>query len=148
MNDDMEELVEKLIYLVPTLEKRVIKSLDIGLKSNVSPLQYRALFILNDEGILSMSELSKKMFVSKQQVTMVIDKLIKLELVERILNKDDRRIINVKISDNGIKAIISFKDEIMKGIKPRLSLLSEEDFNKFLVSLNCIYNITEKLIWN
>lgn len=148
MNDDMEELVEKLIYLVPTLEKRVIKSLDIGLKSNVSPLQYRALFILNDEGILSMSELSKKMFISKQQVTMVIDKLIKLELVERILNKDDRRIINVKISDKGIKAIISFKHEIMKGIKPRLSRLSEEDFNKFLVSLNCIYTITEKLIWN
>jgi len=142
---EMEELVKKLMYLIPTLEKRLVKTLDINIKCNLSPLQYRTLFLLHDLGALSMSELSDKIFVSKQQTTIIIDKLIKFELVERILNKDDRRIVNVKISERGMKAIMEYKAEIVNDLKSRLKVLNEDEVKKLLRAIDDIYDITKKI---
>jgi DNA-binding MarR family transcriptional regulator len=142
---EMEELVKKLMYLIPTLEKRLVKTLDTNIKFNLSPLQYRTLFLLQDLGALSMSELSDKIFVSKQQTTIIIDKLIKFELVERILNKDDRRIVNVKISERGMKAIMEYKAEIVNDLKSRLKALNDDEVKKLLRAIDDIYDITKKI---
>jgi DNA-binding MarR family transcriptional regulator len=142
---EMEELVKKLMYLIPTLEKRLVKTLDTNIKFNLSPLQYRTLFLLHDLGALSMSELSDKIFVSKQQTTIIIDKLIKFELVERILNKDDRRIVNVKISERGMKAIMEYKAEIVNDLKSRLKVLNDDEVKKLLRAIDDIYDITKKI---
>jgi DNA-binding MarR family transcriptional regulator len=142
---EMEELVKKLMYLIPTLEKRLVKTLDTNIKCNLTPLQYRTLFLLHDLGALSMSELSDKIFVSKQQTTIIIDKLIKFELVERILNKDDRRIVNVKISERGMKAIMEYKAEIVNDLKARLKVLNDDEVKKLLRAIDDIYDITKKI---
>ena len=146
MDQHIEELIEKLVYLIPTLEKRLIKSLDIGCEPNLSPLQHRAIFILHDEGMLSMSELSKNMSVSKQQLTIIIDKLLKANFVERVYNKNDRRIINVKLSEEGNNFLCLFKTKIVKDMHLRVKALNEDEVNTLLNAIDDIYNITKKLI--
>ncbi len=146
MDQDIEELIEKLVYLIPTLEKRLIKSLDIGCEPNLSPLQHRAIFILHDEGMLSMSELSKNMSVSKQQLTIIIDKLLKANFVERVYNKNDRRIINVKLSEEGNNFLCLFKTKIVDDMHLRIKVLNEDEVNTLLNAIDDIYNITKKLI--
>lgn len=146
MKNDIKELIEKLMYLIPTLEKRLIKSLDIGVEPSLSPLQHRTIFILREEGMLSMSELSRELSVSKQQLTIIIDKLMKVGFVQRVYNKNDRRIINIKLSEEGDDFLCLVKMKIEEDMQQRIKVLNEDEVNTLLHAIDNIYNITKKLI--
>lgn len=146
MDSDIEELIEKLVYLIPTLEKRLMRSFDMGSEPNLSQLQHRAIFIIHDKGILSMSELSLKMCISKQQLTIIIDKLMKVKLVERVNDKSDRRIVNIKLSEEGNKFLGLFTMKIEKDMRMRIKALNEDEMKTLLHAIDDIYNITKKLI--
>jgi len=146
MDNDIEELIEKLVYLIPTLERRLMRSFDMALEPNLSPLQHRAIFIIHDESILSMSELSLKMCISKQQLTIIINKLMKVELVERVNDKTDRRIVNIKLSEEGNKFLGLFRMKIEKDMRMKIKALNKDEMKTLLHAIDDIYNITKKLI--
>ena len=52
---------------------------------------------------LTMSQLSKELMVSNGNVTGVIDRLSKSNLVRRVRSQDDRRIQYIELTDTGVK---------------------------------------------
>lgn len=144
--ENIEELVYKLLLLMPTLQKRILKSNDVTVNSKLSPLQFYLIVILNENGILSMSELSKNICISKQQLTPMIDKLIDVGFVERSFNKNDRRIINVKLNDKGLEFLNGTKIKMSESLTKKLNLLSKEDVDKLLASIDTIFEVTRKLV--
>lgn len=145
MENNLVEVVDKLILLLPTLQKRLVRPLEIELKPCLSILQYNALLIMKNNETLTMSELSNKMFISKQQLTPMIDKLIDNGLVERIPNMKDRRIINVKLTEGGYEFLRSSKTEMTKSLKKRMEVFDENEVTTLLKAINDIYDITKKL---
>ena len=145
MENNLVEVVDKLLLLLPTLQKRLIRPLELEINPCLSILQYNALFIMKNNETLTMSELSNKMFISKQQLTPMIDKLIDNGLVERIPNKKDRRIINVKLSAGGYEFLRFSKAEITKSLKKRMEVFNEDEVKTLLKAINDIYDITKKL---
>ncbi|WP_010236694.1 MarR family winged helix-turn-helix transcriptional regulator [Clostridium arbusti] len=145
MNNSLEEVVDKLLLLLPTMEKRLIRPLELEIKPSLSLLQYNALFMMKNNEILTMSELSNKMLISKQQLTPMIDKLIDNGLVERMINSKDRRIINVKLSEGGDKFLRDAKSEMTIKLKKRMEVFNKNEMNTLLKAINDIYDITKKL---
>ncbi|MDF2504217.1 MarR family transcriptional regulator [Clostridium sp.] len=145
MNNSLEEVVDKLLLLLPTMEKRLIRPLELEIKPSLSLLQYNALFMMKNNEILTMSELSNKMLISKQQLTPMIDKLIDNGLVERMINSKDRRIINVKLSEGGDKFLRDAKSEMTIKLKKRMAVFNKNEMNTLLKAINDIYDITKKL---
>lgn len=145
MENNLVEVVDKLLLLLPTLEKRLIRPLELEIKPSLSILQYNALFIMKNDGILTMSELSNKMCISKQQLTPMVDKLIDNELVERMTNEKDRRIINVRLSERGYNFLNDSKVEITEALKKRMEVFDQNEVNTLLKAIDDIYNITKKL---
>lgn len=145
MENNLVEVVDKLLLLLPTLEKRLIRPLELEIKPSLSILQYNALFIMKNDGILTMSELSNKMCISKQQLTPMVDKLIDNGLVERMTNEKDRRIINVKLSERGYNFLNDSKAEITEALKKRMEVFDKDEVNTLLKAIDDIYSITKKL---
>jgi DNA-binding MarR family transcriptional regulator len=145
LNNSLEEVVDKLLLLLPTMEKRLIRPLELEIKPSLSLLQYNALFMMKNNEILTMSELSNKMLISKQQLTPMIDKLIDNGLVERMINSKDRRIINVKLSEGGDKFLRDAKSEMTIKLKKRMAVFNKNEMNTLLKAINDIYDITKKL---
>mgnify|MGYP003365970252 CR=1 FL=1 len=145
MENNLVEVVDKLLLLLPTLEKRLIRPLELEIKPSLSILQYNALFIMKNDGILTMSELSNKMCISKQQLTPMVDKLIDNELVERMTNEKDRRIINVRLSERGYNFLNDSKAEITEALKKRMEVFDQDEVDTLLKAINDIYSITKKL---
>ena len=84
---------------------------------------------------LRMSELSKRLMVSGGNVTGITDQLEQEGLVQRILDRDDRRAITVKLTDTGLKRFRRMAAHHEQWIVELLGGLSQEDKQAMLAML-------------
>ncbi len=59
--------------------------------------------LFKDGGEYSMGEICKDLFISRPNVTAIVDHLINKNLVVRGYCKTDRRVVNISLSDQGKK---------------------------------------------
>ena len=115
---------ENLISIHPLLSKSFTKS--IRTKTNLNPGSLYVLGVLRRHDILSMSEIGCKLSMPKPHVTNLVDKLIAEDMVERLLDPKDRRIVNIRITEKGIADFNAIKLEISQELRIRLEKLSAE----------------------
>lgn len=75
--------------------------------------QFGVLCALRAEKIASISDISHALNISKQQMTIVIDKLVKNNLVQKTIDYNDRRRFLVSLTDKG-QAILAKQDDVVK----------------------------------
>ena len=93
----------------------------------ISPHQYNVLRILKGRFPESYcnQEITKRMIDKSSNATRIVDKLLEKKLVSRTEDKVDRRLVNIKITEDGLKLI----DEInlnSEGYHAALIALGEE----------------------
>jgi DNA-binding MarR family transcriptional regulator len=115
------------------------------LNSNITPGAYYVLHLLAREGELSMTEIGEKLFISKPNVTTLIDKLIEKGFTERLADKKDRRIIKIKVTRKGLAFVEKSKKEFSHQVKKKLLTLSDEELKKLCVSFQTIKEILTKI---
>ena len=105
---------------------------------------YMALRFLS-KGDLSMSELGKRLYRSKPNMTPIIDRLIEEKKVERFEDESDRRMVMIRLTSEGKKFMAEKNIEIKNSIKKNLIKLSEEDLDKLCSSFGEVKRIISKL---
>lgn len=82
---------------------------------------------LKRHGTQSMSDIGKCLSMPKPHVTVIVDKLIDEGLVERQSDPNDRRIVNILITERGFSVFETIKKEISENLKLKLTKLNEEE---------------------
>lgn len=141
----LERIAFDMFTLAPLFQKKLFKPEDDGSHCGITRTHFHALFILEEYGTLPVSDIGKKLMVSKPNMTPIIDRLISEGLVERLPHKTDRRVINIALNDRGRQFIIQNKRMIKDKLKARLSSLSEEDLDVLLQSLENMRDIIMKV---
>jgi MarR family 2-MHQ and catechol resistance regulon transcriptional repressor len=114
----------KLARSFSVFNKRVISQIrSFGL----TQAQFSVLECLNHLGPLTIGELCTKMLVSGGNMTVVIDNLEKQELVERVPSKEDRRAIQVKLTEKGEKLIEQIFPQHARYIAQMASVLTPQE---------------------
>lgn len=114
-----QNLLEMLIF--------VHEYLVDNMRASMSPNHYRALLMLKHFGPDNMGSLAKKIAVSKQQMTPIIDRLAKDELIVRMPSEADRRIINIALTDKGEALLKSNLDKCHALIRDKLCANATEE---------------------
>jgi len=117
----IESVIENLISIHPLLSKSFSRS--IRSKTNLNPGSLYVLGVLTTHGMLSMSEIGCKLSMPKSHITGLVDKLIAEDLVERLYDPKDRRIVNVHITEKGAADFNSIKHEISQELRLKLQKL-------------------------
>jgi len=141
----LEEISLNALLLFPLLKR--LFSGDPG-EPALAPLRnqtYHILRILERSGPFPVSSIGKQLIVAKQNMTTLIDKLMKESLVERRLDSRDRRVINVFITKKGKKFLQESRQRLKKIASQNLSELSEEDTESLYQALKTIRTIGQKL---
>jgi DNA-binding MarR family transcriptional regulator len=94
-----DRAAEDLLALIPFYHKHIIKT-GFGI-TGLQAAQYRVLGVLMKAGTLPMSEIGRRLYISKPYMTALIDTLIEREFVERRPGLTDRRVINITITEQG-----------------------------------------------
>ncbi|MBC2580759.1 MarR family winged helix-turn-helix transcriptional regulator [Clostridium sp. DJ247] len=140
----LDILTERIFEFGPIVTRKLFK-FDIQSEGMRPMNQMMVLGTLHEEGSLPVSEICKKNYISKPQMTAIIDKLIKEELVERFHNKEDRRIINISLTDKGKEYASCVKETLRSNMKNKLLCLSNENKIKLLNSIETAINILKSM---
>ena len=139
-----ERIAENLIALLPFYHKKIFRP-GIGI-TGMQAAQYRTLGILIRESTcLPMSELGKRLYMSKPYMTKLIDQLIQDGLVQRIPDIRDRRVINIAITAEGRRHLKQAASLYKENIKNILSDLDDQDLEDLCQSLEKLRNIISRI---
>ncbi len=119
-------LIKEIAVYVNILNSRIKKGFFDRLQANginITPEQYLVLDILWDQQSLSQQNIADIIQKDKNSVTKIIDSLEKKELVRRVVDKKDRRINKIELTDDAValekkttEVAISFMNDAVKDI--------------------------------
>ncbi len=138
-----DKAAEDILALMPFYYKNIIKP-GHGI-SGMQAAQYRVLGVLLKDGTLSMSDIGKRLYISKPYMTVLIDTLIDDGYVERLPDPGDRRVINIAITQRGKKHLREGSAIFKNELKDLLSKLDETDLEELCSSLKNLRRILEKV---
>jgi DNA-binding MarR family transcriptional regulator len=118
-------IADNLISIHPLLDNSIFKP--IKHQSSVTPVGMFVIGSLKRNGTQSMSDIGKCLSMPRPHVTVIVDKLIDEGLVERRKDPNDRRIINILLTESGVAVFENIKLEINENLKIKLSKLNEEE---------------------
>ncbi|WP_409302039.1 MarR family winged helix-turn-helix transcriptional regulator [Peribacillus sp. SCS-155] len=109
-NKSMEHVaeIEKELRYVSSLIKQ--KGREILSDYNITPPQFVALQWLFEVGDMTIGELSTRMFLAFSTTTDLVDRMEKNELLMRVKDSKDRRVVRIHLLDEGKRII----DEVIK----------------------------------
>jgi len=146
MEDErLDKMVDDLYLFFPLFRKKIFKHKKRSHQGKMPHSYYHVLKLLAKSGDLPMSEIGRKVHISKSNMTSLIDKLVDKGLTERLPDQNDRRVINISITDKGKNILSDWRKYSNDEIKKNLSVLSDEDLEIFYDSVANIRDILYKL---
>jgi DNA-binding MarR family transcriptional regulator len=140
----LESIADDILASFPILFRRVSKEKGHpGAKRLDQSLP--VLGVVLNHGPMPMSEIGRKMGISKPYTTVLVDRLIKKGLVERALDASDRRLVNIKLTTAGRDTFKEFRKYAREIVIRNLSSLTSDDISAFYSSMRTIRSITSKL---
>ncbi|MGG0736563.1 MarR family winged helix-turn-helix transcriptional regulator [Niallia taxi] len=105
---DMIAIIEKDMRYISGIIKQ--KGREILSNYTITPPQFVALQWLFEDGDMTIGELSNKMYLAFSTTTDLVDRMEKNELVQRVKDPNDRRVVRIHLLDEGKRLI----DEVIK----------------------------------
>ena len=117
---DSEVYVRELLALTPLLFRNMFQAGPP--KPVLPPTQVQGVLLLSVAPKLSMTQLAQRLHISRQQLTQVVEELVRKGLVEREKSPENRRVVLVCLSEKGR----CLADEILRNNAERLADVLQE----------------------
>ncbi|HVT01725.1 MAG TPA: MarR family transcriptional regulator [Patescibacteria group bacterium] len=95
-------------------------------------LQFAALNYIKDQPNIPVSDLCSHLQLSKSSATQLVERLVKSEFVERVDDKEDRRIIRLVITKNGEARLFDIKKNMVDKLKKIFSKIPAKDTRELI----------------
>lgn len=128
----IELLLRSICFDIKQRGREILADFDI------TPPQFNALQFLVDEGELTVSELSSRLYLAPSTITDLIDRMEKNSLVIRVRDTKDRRIVKIQVQEKGnrlISQVIAKRCDYLSGL---LKGMPQEDMERFIGYLDSI----------
>ena len=113
--------------------------------SDIAPHHLMIMKALQDSEMLHSSEIAETVAIARPQMTHSIDKLIKLGMVERQSGVEDRRKIDIRLTQQGRDTLEKLDGIIKVRMKEKLLGFSDDEMEKLAASFEYIAETFSKL---
>ncbi len=113
----IEENLRRVCYKIKKKGREILNDVDI------TPPQFEALQYLRNEENLTIGELSSRMYLACSTVTDLLDRMERNELVRRVKDENDRRIVRIVVLQKGhdlIKLVMENRINYVESILTQL----------------------------
>jgi DNA-binding MarR family transcriptional regulator len=124
----VEIIAQNLMAIHPLLYKSITKPLRS--KTSITPGGMFVMDSLKRHGTLSMSDIGKCLSMPKPHITVIVDRLIEEGYVVRQNDSNDRRIINISLTDKGLIDFEDIKQALSETLKSKLVLLNDQELEQ------------------
>ncbi|NEU05792.1 MULTISPECIES: MarR family transcriptional regulator [Clostridium] len=141
-NKNLKLIAKDFLTIVPLFQKKLVKRNCNFSQDNLNHSHFQVMATLKFYGKQPISEVSKRLFISMPNMTKLLNKLIEKEMVVRLPDDKDRRIINIELTPKGEKYLDEKYNEVLDTLTSKFSTLSEDQIDKLALS---IHNLKEVL---
>jgi len=122
--NEYQKTVVNLIYTYNWMNEKTKQIFERG---DVTPQQYNILRILRGAGKpLSTLQIRQRMLDKMSDTSRIVDRLVKKELVQKVICKTDRRLVDVTITDAGLQ-LLDQLDSYNEEMDALLGNITEEE---------------------
>jgi len=140
----IDSIIDNLFIILPFIHRKLLRIDFEGVNKNISRLHFAIMDVVNQQR-LPMSEIGKRLFLPKPQMTHLIDHLIELGIVERQPDSRDRRITNIVLTDTGKTALGECKQLVRDNIRQKLDRLQGEQLTELSILLKRLRELGSSL---
>lgn len=136
-HDTNVALIEKELRYISGIIKQ--KGREILTEYKITPPQFVALQWLFEDGDMTIGELSTKMYLAFSTTTDLVDRMEKNQLVKRVRNEEDRRVVQIHLLTEGeriIEEVIEQRQSYLKSVLNTFTMEEVETLQKNLVKLH------------
>jgi DNA-binding MarR family transcriptional regulator len=142
---EFERIVDNILIYYPLFYRKIKMSVDHENQRSKSAGYYQILGTLKVHGTMSISEIGRVLCISKPNMTILIDNLVKNGHVTRSAHKTDRRVTNIDITTPGTHFLMESRKIVEKIIDNNISNLNSEEYRALANSLDTIRNLVFKI---
>ncbi|MGX8797372.1 MarR family winged helix-turn-helix transcriptional regulator [Fusibacter sp. JL298sf-3] len=143
---DLEVLMEEVLVLVPTLNKRFLREDELFKSEGLYPSHMQIMMLLSEHKQMTMSQISKGIHVINSNLTPLVDKLIKLGYLKRHPSNLDRRVVHITLTASGRKQVEKHKEYVKELLGSRLEELSDEEVEQFINQVKGISKVVHNCV--
>lgn len=133
----LQDLVREIIYQIRRLmQAGELYTKELSKTYQVSAPQLHCLLALYEHGPLPPSQIARHIMVKSSTVTGIIDRLEQKGLVTRLRDSPDRRVINIELTETGMRLSQNAPPPIQHKIVDGLTRLPEGEIEQIILSLS------------
>jgi DNA-binding MarR family transcriptional regulator len=150
MNSEiLGRLAPDLLSLPPLIfrlvRRKLVMSAAAETDADIKLIHFEILKLLKEQGTLHPAEIGGKLQIAKAQMTHLVDKLEEKGFVIREMCSDDRRTINITLTEKGNKVLEEQDNMVIKAVLDNMSSLSDAELEVLSNSLRTLRDILLKL---
>jgi DNA-binding MarR family transcriptional regulator len=125
---------EAFVNLIRTADRLMSAQAQLMKGWDLSPTQYNVLRILRGSGPdgLCCGEVGERLITRDPDITRLLDRMEARGLVTRARDRKDRRVITVRITDEGLRILDDMQPALEAFSREHLGRLSEEQLRSFI----------------
>src|SRR5699024_459410 len=139
--DEVARMEKELRYIAAIIKhngRKILKNYTI------TPPQFIALQWLFEHGDMTIADLSQKMFLAFSTTTDLVDRMEKNDLVKRIRDEKDRRVVRIKLLEEGKRVIEEVIDKRRLYLNSVLSDFTEDEVGELSQLLSKLHEEMKK----
>lgn len=134
-------LAENLSSLIPAFHQKFVQQMNFP----VPPNHFHTLIRLHHDGALTLTELSARLQISKQQMSPIIEKLLLSGYIVRHQNPADRRSTKISITPKGYALLEEHHEDLKKIFIEKVNHLSASQVNALNKQFTAFMELFSKL---
>jgi len=143
--EKLSEILDGLLILYQLIQKNIFKPNPIGNGIKMSFTIHFILLTLKSVNKLPISETGKLMCIKKQNMTYIADKLVENGLIRRVPDLNDRRVINIIITDKGKEYVDEWQKNRINIMRQNFTCFDDDDLKKMNKSVDNIKYALSKI---
>ena len=141
-NDRLERVIGIMLQIPPIMHRKlnrnILKAALEQVGGDIALHHLLILKVLHESGVMHSSEIGEMIAISKSQMTHSIDRLARLGLVERQPNTEDKRMVDIRLTQKGREKMERLNEITIESIRARLSVLRDDELEKLAESYEFI----------
>lgn len=127
-----QELISRYEEVLFMVGKKVVSLIKAQIGDDLTTDQHLTMRYIKNFGPCTSSQLAEAFFVKKSAITAIITRLVDKGYVDRVHDREDRRVIYLSLTQAGYGVFAKSEEDIQKIVEKYLFQLDEDEIESFL----------------
>jgi DNA-binding MarR family transcriptional regulator len=121
-NPDQRAQARIILHAIQLLRSRIVQQYTQAARheaavTDITFPQWSLMLVLRDLGQATIKELAEHLHVSSPSVSTMVERLVEMGMLQRTQQQQDRRAVEVRITESGEHAMAAVEEEMIKTIE-------------------------------